>query len=149
MATGRAARTIVANRDLGSSAVSGRHVLTQTHSFHHRVLRSQGGPDTPDNLLLVSGTGTTGEHGWIHANVAHARAAGLIVPSWSTPDDWPVYRRDPFGSRWGWFWQLDDGQLTELTPHEEARHRAALGEPLVAIALLAYRRLVTRERAGA
>ena len=48
---------------------------------HHRQLAGQGGPDTPENLLWVCGSGTTGCHGWIHANPQQAIWLGLLVSS--------------------------------------------------------------------
>jgi hypothetical protein len=53
---------------------------------HHRQLRSRGGLDTPENLMDVCGTGTTGCHGWIHANVTESTRLGWIVPSWENPE---------------------------------------------------------------
>jgi len=148
-ATGSVARQIVSTRDLESSVVSGRHVLTQTHSFHHRLLRSHGLVDTPDNLVLLSGTGTTGDHGWVHAHVKLAKCLGLIVPSWAEPADWPIYRRDPYGVGWDWFLQGTDGQLTWCADGAD-RISALLGEQIDFTHVLAqYRQLVRSERGAA
>lgn len=35
-----------------------------------------------ENLVLLCGSGTTGCHGWVHANPTRAIAVGLIVPTW-------------------------------------------------------------------
>lgn len=59
-------------------------------NLHHRQLRSQGGKNVISNLISLCGSGTTGCHGWAHANVADARAIGLIVPSWADPAETPV-----------------------------------------------------------
>lgn len=48
---------------------------------HHKQMRGQGGKDDPENLLWVCGSGTTGCHGWIHANPTQAIALGLLVSS--------------------------------------------------------------------
>lgn len=149
-ATGRLARQIVATRDLESSAISGRHVLTQTHSFHHRQLRSHLGPDTPDNLVLLSGTGTTGDHGWVHHHPGVSRSIGYIVPSWATPADWPIYRRDPYGVGWDWFRQTPEGQL-EWVENGPAMisTQLGIGVHLVMSSLALLRQLIKTERAGA
>lgn len=46
---------------------------------HHRINRSQGGPDTLSNLLLLCGSGTMGCHGWVTQNPECARAWGQRV----------------------------------------------------------------------
>ena len=145
--TGREARTAVATRESDSSAVSGRHVITGPHSFHHRQLRSQGGPDTIDNLILLSGSGTTGEHGWVHASPARAKLLGLIVPSWARPADWPVYRRGPHNTAPAWFYQTPDGQLVGLS--DGAATMAAItgvSPVLIADAVAAFGELAKTQR---
>jgi hypothetical protein len=47
-------------------------------SRHHRKRRRDGGHET-SNLVLLCGSGTTGCHGWAHANPAAARASGYII----------------------------------------------------------------------
>jgi hypothetical protein len=49
------------------------------YSVHHRKLRSQGGDNGLANLITLCGSGTTGDHGWCHANPAAARDGGWIV----------------------------------------------------------------------
>lgn len=46
--------------------------------LHHRKMRSQGGPDTAANLLLVC----LGCHDYIHANPVEAYENGWLVPGW-------------------------------------------------------------------
>lgn len=59
------------------AAVAG--VCTQrTQHIHHRKLRSQGGADTPQNLIGVC----LACHTWIHANVAQAKDLELLVSPW-------------------------------------------------------------------
>jgi len=65
---------------------------------HHRKLRSQGGLDTPDNLLAVCRR----SHAAIHANPAMAYAQGRLLRSWQDPAATPV--------------RLWDGRLVLLTP---------------------------------
>ena len=47
----------------------------QYEQAHHRRRRSQGGNDTPANLVAICGPC----HDWTHANPARARELGLIV----------------------------------------------------------------------
>lgn len=53
---------------------------------HHRKLRSQGGKDTPGNLLRVCHRC----HAWIHAHPAASYTLGLLVHGWDDPDSVPV-----------------------------------------------------------
>jgi hypothetical protein len=81
-------------------------------STHHRKLRSQGGLDEPDNLIRLCGSGTTGCHGWAHANPAVARSYGLIVWRIRNPAEVPV--RKFHG------WVLLDAQGGETALTDEA-----------------------------
>lgn len=45
---------------------------------------------SPANALHVCGSGTTGCHGYIHANPAEAHYEGWEVKSWDTPETVPV-----------------------------------------------------------
>ena len=69
----------------------GASLTVTAGSRHHRQRRRVGG-HTTENLVLLCGSGTTGCHGWVHANPAAARAAGYIVPAngRATPADIPV-----------------------------------------------------------
>ena len=53
-------------------------------SRHHRRPRSHAwaGLHLASNLILLCGSGTTGCHGWVHANPAQAYEEGLLVLSW-------------------------------------------------------------------
>lgn len=53
---------------------------------HHRKLRSQGGDDSPENILYV----TESFHRWIHANPGISYARGWLVKSWENPAEIPV-----------------------------------------------------------
>lgn len=59
-------------------------------SLHHRKLRSQGGKNTLENLVLAHGSGTTGCHGWMHHERHDSAAQGYIVRPWQDPADVPV-----------------------------------------------------------
>lgn len=78
------ARAEVIERSSGrcEAAVEGVCKVRGTNA-HHKHMSGQGGPDTPENLLWVCGSGTTGCHGWIHANPEAATALGLLVSSFS------------------------------------------------------------------
>ncbi|MCD7100463.1 hypothetical protein [Pseudoclavibacter sp. 13-3] len=107
-------RMTVSGRDDERCALTRLYCGPQTqHSYHHRVLRSQGGVDNPETLVLLQGTGTTGVHGWVHAHPASARLLGYLVPSWGDPAVWPVWRYDGLGRR-GWCRQLPDGYLERV-----------------------------------
>lgn len=77
-------------RDAWRSARSGEPV-TPWDSCHHRKLKGQGGKDTPENRVMLTGSGTTGDHGWVHANPAEAKRLGWLVPSWADPAAWPMW----------------------------------------------------------
>jgi len=50
---------------------------------HHRKLRSQGGDNSPANLIRVCAEC----HDWIHYNPAEAYEQGYLVKSWQNPED--------------------------------------------------------------
>lgn len=52
--------------------------LGRATNCHHVLPRSAGGTDTPDNLLDLCGSGTTGCHGWIEHNRTDAMALGYL-----------------------------------------------------------------------
>ncbi len=89
--------------------MSNLYVQNRSHSVHHRLLRSQGGPDTAANLVTLSGSGTTGEHGWVHDHPKAARIAGYIVPMGQNPETWPIWRVDQFGVSFAWHLQTGAG----------------------------------------
>ncbi len=66
-------------------------------SLHHRLLRSQGPRHTPDNLLTLCGSGTTGCHSWVHANPVDARKGGWLLSGRQEPLAIPVLIA---GQRW-------------------------------------------------
>lgn len=64
--------------------------ITNNGSRHHRKLKSRGGGDEVSNGVLLCGSGTTGCHGWAHANPTTARLGGFIVASHEDPRDVPI-----------------------------------------------------------
>lgn len=79
------------------------------------------GGHTTDVLILLCGSGTTGCHGWVHANPMKARAAGLIVPTWVTAvSEVPVQAV----LRSGW-WLLDPMGGRKAIRHELAQELLA------------------------
>jgi HNH endonuclease len=66
-------------------------------SCHHRKLKGRGGPDTPENRVMLCGSGTTGCHGWVHANPREARLHGWLVSAYADPAEltmWSAPRRE-------------------------------------------------------
>lgn len=81
---------------LGWPDGSGGATWCAPHSFHHRRARGMGGtrrPDTnsPANLLLLCGTGTTGCHGRVEANRAAAHQLGWLLHQTEDPAQVPAY----------------------------------------------------------
>ena len=48
-------------------------------SLHHRQGRGGADPHRAANLILLCGSGTTGCHGYVHANPAESYGAGWMV----------------------------------------------------------------------
>ncbi len=91
----------------------------------HRKNRSQGGLTVASNLQLLCGSGTTGCHGWAHANPRAALEDGWAVPRWADPHEWPARRwfRTQVGTlRAGWALLDDEGGAHEISA-DEARRR--------------------------
>lgn len=86
------------------------------YSTHHRQLRSRGGSHSPANLVLLLGSGTTGEHGWVHKHPVIATVLGYMVSSWVDPASVPIYRINHFGTAYDWHLQTDDEQLAPCPP---------------------------------
>ena len=68
--------------------------LNDNYALHHRRLRSQGGGDCPENILVVHhechNLGTNS----IHLNPKEAKIKGWICPSWADPSEYPVHLPD-------------------------------------------------------
>jgi len=110
-------RQDVLARDDWRSVLRGAVVLGQAPNMHHRKLRSRGGPDTASNLVTLSGSGTTLDHGWVHhgSNITVATKAGLIVNSWHNPLAIPVWLWSK-----GWCLLDDDGFAWPLEDQDPA-----------------------------
>lgn len=88
----RSARDLVKDRERRCCARCGVYIYDgMMASVHHRKLKSRGGESTVENLVLLCGSGTTGCHGWCHANVEVAQHEGWIVHSWENPAEVPVF----------------------------------------------------------
>lgn len=74
--------------------------------------------NTPANLILVCGSGTTGCHGRIESNRTRAYEDGLLLRADQTPTDVPTMLADPnHPSQWPRLvWLTDDGTYTEGDP---------------------------------
>lgn len=100
----RNTRKVVKARSNGLCEVCGR---AEGANMHHRKNRSQGGPWTPENILHLCGSGTTGCHGSITENVRVARERGWSILSTQDPAEVPV-----FLAGLGFVFLLDDGTTT-------------------------------------
>lgn len=80
-------------------------------SRHHRKLRSRGGGDEVSNGVLLCGSGTTGCHGWAHANPEAATLLGFIVPSTADPACVPILH-----ALYGWVLINDEGTAESCAP---------------------------------
>jgi len=84
-----AAYELVQRRSGGRCEGCGRKPATE---MHHRLYRSQGGPDDVQNLLHLCGRGnTSGCHGIAHTGPG--REAGWSVNAWATFAEVPVNYR--------------------------------------------------------
>jgi hypothetical protein len=91
--TGPDARTraLVLGRDGYACVCCGISILGKHYSLQHRQRRSQGGDNSPVNLLTVLGDGTTGCHARIDSRIdPHDEAKGYTVRSFDDPAAIPV-----------------------------------------------------------
>lgn len=113
--TGRALQRLIAvvdERERQKCARCGR-IIWVGGSRHHRKFRSRGGSDEVANLVLMCGSGTTGCHGWVHANPRAAREVGFALESWEGPDAVPIVH-----ALYGRVWLDVDGGVTGVAPYE-------------------------------
>lgn len=85
-------------------------------SVQHRRARGSGGTIRPDtnavqNLLLLCGSGTTGCHGYVERERAHARAYGWAVRQCEDPLARPVLH-----ARHGWVYLTAAGSVLAAPP---------------------------------
>lgn len=103
----RKTRALVLARDGYACVCCGRSVIGQEYSLQHRKRRSQGGDNSPSNLVTVLGSGTRGCHWRIDSRRDPAdEAKGYTVRSWDDPALVPVMIMSGHGS----------GVLAWLTP---------------------------------
>lgn len=81
-----AARVVVIERAGGKCERCGNNAPYSPFSVHHRAPRRSGGSrdplvNTPSNLVLLCGTGTTGCHGEIESYREAARESGWLLSS--------------------------------------------------------------------
>lgn len=97
------ARKLLAQRSGGLCEICGKRAT----NVQHRKNRSQGGGWDLSNLLHLCGTGTTGCHGYIHANPDRSYANGWSVRQAMNPVDSPAFLRTAYGQQLVWL--HDDG----------------------------------------
>ena len=86
-----ATRKLVLDRDGYRCVCCGRSVIGQRYSLQHRKRRSQGGTNSPSNLVTVLGDGTTGCHARIDSRRdPNDEAKGYTVRSHDDPALIPV-----------------------------------------------------------
>ncbi|MFI7125918.1 HNH endonuclease [Nonomuraea sp. NPDC050153] len=114
-------RAQVEARDGNRCVKCGKSVARDEDSVHHRIPRGRGGTNDVENLLLLCGTGTTGDHGWVEGNRAASYKLGYLVETGIEPADVPV-----LVAGWGWRYPTPDGRW--ITPEEYGMNPAELGE---------------------
>lgn len=116
----QAVRKLVLDRDGHACVCCGRSVVGQPYSLQHRKRRSQGGDNSPSNLITVLGTGTTGCHERIDSRRDPSdEAKGYTVRSYRDPALIPVMVFTSPGSGFT-AWPTDDGKWSFASPGEEA-----------------------------
>lgn len=114
-------RTLVEARDGNRCVKCGKPTPRDEDSLHHRLPRGRGGGNTAENLILLCGTGVTGDHGWVEQHRAASYRLGYLVESGLDPADKPVAVAGV-----GWMYPTEDGRW--ITPQEYGANPAELGE---------------------
>lgn len=115
-----AVRKLVLERDGFRCVCCGASVIGQPYSLQHRKRRSQGGDNSPSNLVTVLGTGTTGCHERIDSRRdPEDEAKGYTVRSWDDPLLIPVMIFSPHGSGAA-VWLTDSGEYSTEDPQGRA-----------------------------
>lgn len=91
-------------------------------SRHHRQGRRLGDHGAA-NLVLLCGSGTTGCHGWAHANPRAARELGLIVSAYADAVATPIYLEHLRQ----WAHLETNGDRIMITPEQATKSLIALG----------------------
>lgn len=89
----RKVRDLVIDRDDHCCVVCSR--WAEGGSIHHRRPKGIGGSrrgdtNTPPNLVLLCGSGTTGCHSRVHSEPAWSEPLGLLLRQWDDPALRPV-----------------------------------------------------------
>lgn len=116
-------RQAVLERDGKLCVRCGQPTAGRPYSLHHRKRRSQGGRNTPENLITLCGSGTTECHGWVHRNIATSRDSGWLVLGSDDPASKSVETLTPSGLVR--IWLLPDGSRSYDPPSERAGKAAA------------------------
>lgn len=94
VAQNRDARIVVAMRSQGVCEARLPTVCEgRATNYHHRDPRGMGGTkaaDTPENLVHLCGSGTTGCHGWIESHRDRAKELKLLLVMGEDPAKTPV-----------------------------------------------------------
>lgn len=113
-------RALVLERDGYACVSCGRSVIGQFYSLQHRKRRSQGGSNSPSNLITLCGTGTTGCHERIDSRRdPEDEAKGYTVRSYDDPAEVPVMIFSQHGSGIT-AWLLPDGTYGFEAPGDGA-----------------------------
>ena len=112
----RLTRALVLERDGYACVCCGTPIAGRPYSLQHRKRRSQGGGNSPSNLVVVLGTGTTGCHERIDSRRDPGdEAKGYTCRSWQDPALVPVeIRRADGRTERVWLW--DDGRYHQEAP---------------------------------
>lgn len=98
-------RQQVFDRDRGLCALCGGPVRWDDYECHHRLMKSQLGRDEMANLIcLHGGYSITSCHAKIHAHPRASYRQGFLVPSYASPDSWPVLRFSAYWEQPGDVW---------------------------------------------
>jgi hypothetical protein len=104
----REVRELVDGRDGGRCQRCGTY--TSNRSRHHRKSKGMGGSklfDTPQNIVTLCGSGTTGCHGWVESNRDEAYDLGWLVRRNGRQDPADVH----INTYWGWGLFTADGRF--------------------------------------
>jgi hypothetical protein len=112
-------RRLVLERDGYACVRCGQSVIGRPYSLQHRQRRSQSGSNSPSNLVVLCGTGTTGCHEQVDSRRDPAdEARGYTVRSWDEPGLIPVMVFSPHGSGVT-VWLAEDGAYIFEAPAGE------------------------------
>jgi len=110
-----AVRKLVLDRDGFLCVRCGISVAGRPRSIHHRIRRSQCGSNAPENLITLC----PGCHGWVHGNIAEARASGWLLLGTGDPAAEGVLYASEHGSGMT-LWLTRAGKLSTGDPGEAA-----------------------------